>query len=127
MRPRKLLRSITPLSAPWALKSFIEAYLVVAEELEEWPSDEPWDEKACLASALGRGEQYRRQRRLTASESVSQNLFASALKLAGNRGLTDGEPADLPEGRRAFAAELRMAARRISQLENVDRDRRKNN
>ncbi len=120
----KLLRSITPLSAPWALRSFVEAYLVVAEELEERPADEVWDEEACLECALGRGEQYRRQRRLRASESVSKSLFTNALKLAANRDLLDSQSPDLAERRKAFAAELRMAVRRLTYLETIDRERR---
>lgn len=119
-----LLESITPLSAPWALRSFIEAYLVVAEELESRADEDTWDEKSFIAAALGRGEQYKRQRRLTAGESVSKSLFEGALKLAANRDLLESDGPDRGEQRQALAAELRRTLRRIDALEDIERTRR---
>jgi hypothetical protein len=44
-------------------------------------------------------------------------LFATALKLASNRGLTDPDGEDLQAQRGAFAEELREVIRRVDAVE----------
>jgi glycerol-3-phosphate O-acyltransferase len=50
-------------------------------------------------------------------ESVSQVLFATALRVARNRELVKPSGADLAERRRAFADEVRQAIRRVDAVE----------
>jgi glycerol-3-phosphate O-acyltransferase len=80
---------------------------------------EPLDETTFLNECLALGNQYALQRRIKSDESVSKVLFATALKLAKNRGLTDPGDADLAARRGAFAEELREAIRRVDALESL--------
>lgn len=114
---RTVLEAIRPHRAPWVLRSFLESYLVVAEELADRPIDEPWDEKVFLKAALDRGHQYIALKRLSAAESVSQVLFKNAVKLAENRELLEPGPTSLGKDRAALAAEVR---RSISLLDDLD-------
>ena len=75
------------------------------------------EEAAFLRSCLALGRQYALQGRVARQESVSQALFATALKLARHRGLVDGADDALHEKRRAFAAELREDIRRVDAIE----------
>jgi glycerol-3-phosphate O-acyltransferase len=102
--------------APRVLGSFLEAYLVVADRLAEHDPGQPVDEKAFLAECLGVAHQYRLQRKLCSTESISRELFATALKLAANRGLVDPGPADLGERRSEFRTELETLVRRIGRI-----------
>jgi glycerol-3-phosphate O-acyltransferase len=57
------------------------------------------------------------QHRLRSSESVSALLFQTALQLARNRGLFEGD--DLAARRAAFLAELRDLVRRLDRIEDL--------
>ena len=69
---------------------------------------EPLDEASFLNDCLALGKQYSLQRRIKSAESVSKVLFATALKLAENRELTDPGGEDLA----AEAQRLRRGAAR---------------
>jgi glycerol-3-phosphate O-acyltransferase len=95
------------------LRSFLEAYHVVAECLASVPVREPIDRDALAKRCLGLGEQMRRRHQIKSGEAVSIDLFRSALQLADNRGLLDPDGADMAVRRLTFAAELRDLARRV--------------
>ena len=111
-----VLNEIMPHRAPWVLQSFLEAYLVVAEELADRPVDQAWDEKVFVRAALDRGHQYLALRKLVAAESVSQSLFKTAVLLAGNRNLLEPGPGSLGSDRVAFAAEMRRVLHLLERL-----------
>ncbi|UGT39896.1 glycerol-3-phosphate 1-O-acyltransferase [Nocardia yamanashiensis] len=104
------------------LRSFIDAQLVVAERLAASDPAAPVDKKALVAEALSVGKQMLLQQRLHSPESVSSELFGSALKLADNHGLLElgDDPAELAERRARFAAELRAIGARISRAATLD-------
>jgi glycerol-3-phosphate O-acyltransferase len=114
---RALVRRFKPFSAHRVLRPFLEAYRVVSDALERSDPAKPFDEAAFLSTCLALGRQYRLQRRIRRSESVSKVLFAAALRLARNRELIDGSAADLVEHRRGFAAEIRSVIRRIDAVD----------
>ena len=116
-----VLDEIRPHRGPWVLRSFLEAYLVVAEELADRPIDQPWDEKAFLRASLDRGTQYLALRKLRAGEAVSQSLFKTAVQLADNRDLLEPGSDDLGRQRQAFAAEMRRILALLDRLAG-DRD-----
>ena len=60
------------------------------------------------------------QQRLHSPESVSSELFSSALKLADNYGLLDPAGQDLSRRRRDFDEELRTICDRISRAATLD-------
>jgi glycerol-3-phosphate O-acyltransferase len=112
----ELARRIQPFSSHRILRPFVEAYRVVADQLLLHPADAPVDEKAFLSKCLGLGKQYRLQRKIRSSESVSKVLFETALKLAGNRNLLDPTAPDLVARRKAFAGEIDNVIRRIDAI-----------
>jgi glycerol-3-phosphate O-acyltransferase len=103
------------------LRSFLEAYLVVAECLLDAPVGEPLDHDAFIQRCLGVGEEMRRRHQLASGEAVAIELFRSALKLADNRGLLDGD-SESANARLAFAVELRDLVRRVRVLAELDRE-----
>src|SRR5947199_55414 len=112
-----LLRRFRPFSAHRVLRPFVEGYRVVADALERRPPEAVLDEGEFLRGCLALGQQHVLQRRIMNAESVSQGLFASALRLARNRSLVDPGAPDLAERRRAFAEEVRRVIRRIDAID----------
>jgi glycerol-3-phosphate O-acyltransferase len=98
------------LLAPRVLRPFVEAYRVVAEQLVECDPAELQDHDALVARCLAVGLQQHARGRIVAAESISAELFAGALRLASNRGLSD------TASRKAFAYEVSEVDRRIGAL-----------
>ena len=100
------------------LGSFLEAYMVVADRLAALPPG-PVDERSFLEECIGVGRQYRLQQRIHSAESISKELFRSALALAAGRGLlaeNPSDPDDVAHHREAFAAELSEVVDRVDSL-----------
>jgi glycerol-3-phosphate O-acyltransferase len=119
--PGAALQTLTAthmLIAPRVLASFLEAYLVLAERLAARDASQPVDEPELVAECLGVGHQYRLQRKLASTDSISRELFGTALKLATNRGLLDpdADPAALEADRSAFRDEIAELVDRIARL-----------
>jgi glycerol-3-phosphate O-acyltransferase len=114
----RLLHESELLVAHLVLRPFIDAYRVVAEELLKLGAGSDVDEQALLERSLRLGRQWSLQHRIT-EESVSGDMFATALKMARHRGLLDSEAAD---GRVALVAELDDLQRSISELARMHRD-----
>ena len=62
------------------------------------------------------------QGRLHSAESVSQELFGSALALAANRNLVDPGREDLQARRDAFATEIRDVVGLVEQIRQLDEE-----
>jgi glycerol-3-phosphate O-acyltransferase len=121
-RDRTVFETLGSSTAVWGglvadrvLRSFLEAYWVVADRLVDHGANMV-DEKDLVDSCLKVGCQYLLQRRIVSDEAVSAELFRNALRLAGNRGLLDPDNPSRAEGRRALAAEVQAALRRLEQL-----------
>ncbi len=93
------------------LRPFLDAYLVVADRLAD-RGDGPIDEADLLADSLAVGQQWALQRRVASEESISLELFRTALALARHKGLLEGGEG-VGAAREAFAAELRDTVRRV--------------
>ena len=102
------------------LRSFLEAYSVVADRLEARDPREPVDEGELLKECIGVARQHRLQRRLHSPESISKELFRNALRLAANRDLLDRGGEELAERRRALAEEVRAEVRRILTVRDLE-------
>jgi glycerol-3-phosphate O-acyltransferase len=76
--------------------------------------------EAVLATCLTVGRQYHLQRRIVSAEAVSTELFANALRLAGNRRLLDPGAPDRAQRRQALSTELHEALRRLEALNEWD-------
>jgi len=102
------------------LRSFIDAQLVVAERLAARPPERPVEDKVFLDECAGVGQQMLLQGRLHGPESLSRELFASAVKLAANLNLIDPGGADLAGRRREFAAHLYEVVARLIIIDEID-------
>ncbi|MCC3316040.1 glycerol-3-phosphate 1-O-acyltransferase [Nocardia africana] len=102
------------------VRSFFDAQLVVAERLAAADPAAPLDRKQFIDECLAVGRQMLLQQRLHSTESVSSELFSSALKLAENHGLLDPGTPDLAQRRRDLADELRTIGIRISRAAALD-------
>ncbi len=111
------------LVADRVLRSFLEAYWVVADRLVA-NGDRIVETDRFVASCLKVGRQYQLQRRIVSGEAISVELFKSGLKLAANRGLCDPYHPERAEGRVALAAELHDVLRRLELLTRWERGHR---
>ena len=104
------------------LRSFVDAQLVVAERLAARDPRTPVVEKEFLDECGGIGQQMLLQGRLHGPESLSRELFASALKLAANLDLVDPGPRGAGPG--AGRSSPRSCATRWPAWSRDRRDRR---
>ncbi len=103
----EVLQKLRPHRAPWALRSFLGAYLVVAAGLADLPEEQRWNRGAFVRNCLERGAQSISPHSISA-ESVSRSLFSNALRVAGRRGLLKPGSEHLSRDRIAFAFELQV-------------------
>jgi glycerol-3-phosphate O-acyltransferase len=111
------------LVAHLVLRPFVDAYRVVAEELMRIDHGRNVDERLLLKRCLRLGRQWSLQHRIT-EESVSGEMFNTAVKLARHRGLLDldADAADIAKRRAALVAELDDLQRSIGELAQLRRD-----
>jgi glycerol-3-phosphate O-acyltransferase len=108
------------LVASRVLRSFLDAQLVVAERLAARPANHPVAEDEFLGECSGVGRQMLLQGRLHGPESLSRELFSTALKLAANLDLIDPGRGELTQRRQAFAARLRDLVARVIKIDEID-------
>jgi glycerol-3-phosphate O-acyltransferase len=111
------------LVAHLVLRPFVDAYRVVAEELVNLGPGRDVDEQQLLKRCLRLGRQWSLQHRIT-EESVSGEMFSTALKMARHRGLVDLEGAadDVADRRAALVTELDELQRSTGELARRRRD-----
>jgi len=115
------------LVAHLVLRPFVDAYRVLAEELVNLGPDRRVDERQLLKRCLRLGRQWSLQHRIT-EESVSGEMFSTAVKMARHRGLVDaegergGDADDLTARRSALVAELDDLQRSIGELARMRQD-----
>lgn len=107
------------LVAPLVLRPFIDSYRVLAHQLAEAGDEEVTDTEPVLRQALATGQLWALRRMIASEESVSGEMFRTALKLAAHRGLLTG--ADLGSRRRQFADEADQVAAAIGRLAGMGR------
>jgi glycerol-3-phosphate O-acyltransferase len=119
----RILREGDLLVAHLVLRPFIDAYRVVAEELVNLRPGRGIDEQELLKRCLRLGKQWSLQHRIT-EESVSGEMFSTALKMARHRGLLDSDAAaaDIAERGAALVAELDDLQRSIGELARMRRN-----
>src|SRR5215469_3723877 len=117
---RAVLERAGLLVANRVLRSFLDAQLVVAERLAARPPHRPVAEKGFLDECRGVGQQMLLQGRLHGPESLSRELFASALKLAANLDLLGPGGDDLAQRRRTFAGRLHEDVARLILIDEID-------
>ncbi len=116
-----VLEAFHPFRSPAILRPFFDAYAVVGQIVEAHASEPFLDPDVLKGEAFALARQWLLQGRLRSPESISLELFTSALQLADNRGLFDFT-ADSSAERLSFAKDLRRVARRLETLESLESD-----
>ncbi len=88
-RTKEILLASPFLCAHRVLRSFVDAQWLFAERLAAWDVAKPVVEAELFDDCSAVGQQLLLQGRLHGPEALSRELFASALRLAGNRGLVE--------------------------------------
>jgi glycerol-3-phosphate O-acyltransferase len=117
---REVLCRAPLLLAHRVLRSFVDAQLVVAERLAARDPRTPVVEPDFLSECAGVGRQMLLQGRLHGPESLSRELFASALQLAANLDLVDPGREELARRRQDWAAQVRDVVGRVGVIDELD-------
>jgi len=111
-----ILDEVRPYLAHRVLQPFLEAYEVVADHLLDTPITKNFDEKAFVKECLALAQQRRLRQQIASTESISSELFATALQLARNRRLVENDDPSMLAGRREFADEIHTHVRRVREI-----------
>ncbi len=95
------------------LRSFVEAYRIVASVLAAAGGDAVDDKSGFLSQCLKTGKQELLQGRVFSAESISKTLYETGWKLASYRGLIAANQAD---ARRDFLKEFRRINDRLDEI-----------
>lgn len=117
-----MIKALRPITAPGVLRSFFEAYVVVADTLDAHDPGAHFDDKKFLNACGNVGRQYMLQKKIQSAESVSKHLFQTGLQLARNQKLLDMTD-NMAARRSAFAVMLRDVMRRIDTIEALEWER----
>ena len=109
----------SPLFGHSVMRSFIEAYKVLAQVLIERGgyTVDAGGEKKLISDCLKLGQEMWLRKRIASESAISEPLFATAVKLARHRELFAGEPAELSERRQRFAADIDAVLNAINALQ----------
>jgi glycerol-3-phosphate O-acyltransferase len=110
---RDALHDVPLLVAHGVLRSFVDAYRVVANVLAEADAEAVDDESDFLSRCLKTGKQQLLQGRVFSAESISKSLYQTGLQLARYRGLL---PANKAAERRGFHQEFRRITDRLDEI-----------
>ena len=110
---RDALHDVPLLVAHGVLRSFVDAYRVVANVLAEAGDDTVDNESDFLSRCLKTGKQQLLQGRVFSAESISKSLYQTGLQLARYRGLL---AADKAAERQAFLQEFRRITDRLDEI-----------
>jgi glycerol-3-phosphate O-acyltransferase len=113
---QKLLRDKPPRFGHAILRSITESYLIIAVTLLELGAQPVHDRKKFTARLLAQGQQMLLQRTISCESAVSQDLFATGLRLAEHLQLL-GTTADLVPRREAYAQRVVTALSAINLLQ----------
>ena len=101
------------LVAHGVLRSFVDAYRIVASVLADAGADSITSESRFLSQCLKTGKQQLLQGRVFSAESISKSLYETGLKLAGYKGLL---AAGQEETRDDFHQEFRRISSRLDDI-----------
>lgn len=113
---KTLIRRFQPLLGHAALLPFVEAYIVVFEQLARLKEDEELDQQTCVEQGLVDGRQAYILRRISSEASIGKILFENGYKLAAHLGLAGLTDRNAIARRKAMLADLRALARRMERM-----------
>jgi glycerol-3-phosphate O-acyltransferase len=103
------------------LRPYLDAYLLVADRLLAGAPNGELDEGAFLDECLRVGRQWVLERRMASEESLSTEMFRTALKLASHRDLCATADPTLTERRIAFRREIEDVRRSVAVIADMAR------
>jgi len=107
------LNDVQPLVAHGVLRSFVDAYRIVANVLAAAGADAIDDKSSFLSKCLKTGKQQLLQERVFSAESISKSLYGTGLKLANYKGLLAANQA---EARHDFHDKFRRITGRLDEI-----------
>ena len=110
---RDALNHAQLLVAHGVLRSFVDAYRVVASVLADAGAEAVEDEGGFLSQCLKTGKQQLLQGRVFSAESISKSLYQTGLQLANYEGLL---AANRAQERAAFHQEFRRITERLDEI-----------
>ncbi len=110
---REAFNDVRLLVAHGVLRSFADAYRIVASVLVLADADAVTNKSSFLSRCLKTGKQESLQGRVFSAESISKSLYETGWKLAEYRGLL---AANRAEARREFHDEFRRIKRRLDEI-----------
>ncbi len=110
---KQALDKVQPLVAHGVLRSFVDAYRIVANVLAAAGNGGVDDRNSVLSQCLKTGKQQLLQGRVFSAESISKSLYETGLRLADYRGLL---APDRAEARQDFHAEFRRINARLDEI-----------
>lgn len=113
---QKLLRNRPPRFGHAILRSITESYLIIAVALLELGAQPVGERRKFIARLMAQGRQMLLRRTISCESSVSQDLFATGLRLAEHLQLLTGG-AKLASQREVFAQRVVTALSAINQLQ----------
>jgi glycerol-3-phosphate O-acyltransferase len=119
--PGVLPEGAAPLFGQSILRSFIEAYWILAGMLVRrgWRPVTADEETALIDGALALGREMLLRQEISTEAALSRPLFASAMRLARHRRLLDAGDAAIRLRREAFAADVRRTLAAINVLQDI--------
>lgn len=118
---RTMLAQSRPLLGHAVLRSFADAYRVVARALVDLGAEPVTDRNEFVADCLKLGRHMRLQGRLFSEEAISKSLYESAWKMAAHRTLLQGG-AEAKQQRDALFAELREVRQALDVILDITLD-----
>ncbi|MDH3620124.1 MAG: 1-acyl-sn-glycerol-3-phosphate acyltransferase [Gammaproteobacteria bacterium] len=106
-----------PLFGHSIMRSFVEAYHVVARVLKRHPEREFSDERDFVRLCMKQGEEMLLRKQIGSASALSEPLFATAMRLADYRGLLTGVAGEDDPRREQFAVEIADAVRAVDLLQ----------
>lgn len=110
---KALIRRCQPLVGHAALLPFVEAYIVVFEQLVRLKEGEALSQVDCVTQGLVEGRQAYMLRRISSEASIGKILFENGYKLAEHMDMTGPTDSETATRRRNLLSELRALARRM--------------
>jgi glycerol-3-phosphate O-acyltransferase len=112
-----LFHKRAPLFGHGVMRSFLEAYEVMARVLDRASQQDMTDEKDLIRLCMKQGEELLSCGRIHSASALSEPLFGTAMKLAVHRGLLAGNADDLAKRRGEFGAEISDAVHALNYLQ----------
>ncbi len=113
---KALIRRFQPLVGHAALLPFVEAYIVVFEQLARLGPGEALSQQQCVEQGLVEGRQAYMLRRISSEASIGKILFGNGYKLAAHMELAGATDPGVAARRKALLSELRALARRMEHM-----------